>query len=205
MDVSSASPFLRPSSPALDVPPSLALYPGGCPPLDARSDRSVSTPSTISSRSVSSSSARSESGRRKNGYMRPQGTAFSDSARNRDSVMSLGSIAHMQYYFARTGLLDGKGAQFAKPKKGVKQLDTNVAIYTTSEDGLVESPKDSNEEWSEPIMLPPTVSTYAYKEPNVPPPPDLPVLRQQLREALDDAQKVLQESAEGVTYDDATR
>ncbi|KAI4748565.1 hypothetical protein E4T50_01154 [Aureobasidium sp. EXF-12298] len=205
MDVSSASPFLRPSSPALDVPPSLALYPGGCPPLDARSDRSASTPSTISSRSVSSSSARSESGRRKNGYMRPQGTAFSDSARNRDSVMSLGSIAHMQYYFARTGLLDGKGAQFAKPKKGVKQLDTNVAIYTTSEDGLVESPKDTNEEWSEPIMLPPTVSTYAYKEPNVPPPPDLPVLRQQLREALDDAQKVLQESAEGVTYDDATR
>ncbi|KAG9543377.1 hypothetical protein KCV04_g17046, partial [Aureobasidium melanogenum] len=205
MDVSSTSPFLRPSSPALDVPPSLALYPSGCPPLDARSDRSVSTPSTISSRSVSSSSARSESGRRKNGYMRPQGTAFSDSARNRDSVMSLGSIAHMQYYFARTGLLDGKGAQFAKPKKGVKQLDTNVAIYTTSEDGLVESPKDTNEEWSEPIMLPPTVSTYAYKEPNVPPPPDLPVLRQQLREALDDAQKVLQESAEGVTYDDATR
>jgi hypothetical protein len=28
--------------------------------------------------------------------------------------MSLGSIAHLQYYFARTGLLDGKGAQFAK-------------------------------------------------------------------------------------------
>ena len=46
--------------------------------------------------------------------MRPQGTAFAESARNRDSVMSLGSIAHMQYYFARTGLLDGKGAQLAK-------------------------------------------------------------------------------------------
>lgn len=91
--------------------------------------------------------------------MRPQGTAFSDSARNRDSVMSLGSIAHMQYYFARTGLLDGKGGQFAKPKKGMQQLDTNIAIYTTSEDGLVESPRDANEEWSEPVMLPPTVST----------------------------------------------
>ena len=35
--------------------------------------------------------------------MRPQGTNFADSAKNRDSVMSLGSIAHMQYYFARTG------------------------------------------------------------------------------------------------------
>jgi hypothetical protein len=46
--------------------------------------------------------------------MRPQGTNFADSARNRDSVMSLGSIAHMQYYFARTGLLDGKGGQLAK-------------------------------------------------------------------------------------------
>lgn len=139
--------------------------------------------------------------------MRPQGTAFADSARNRDSVMSLGSIAHMQYYFARTGLLDGKGAQYAQPKqkKSTAQLDTNVAIYTTSEDGLVESPKDNCEEWSEPVMLPPTVSTYAYKEPNVPPPPDLPVLRRQLREALDDARKVLEESAEGVLHDDATR
>ncbi|THW40231.1 hypothetical protein D6D21_06925 [Aureobasidium pullulans] len=205
MDASSTSPLLRPSSPASNVCPSPALYPGACPSLDARSERSVSTPSTISSRSASSSSAHSDSGRRKNGYMRPQGTAFSDSARNRDSVMSLGSIAHMQYYFARTGLLDGKGGQYAKPKKGVRQLDTNVAIYTTSEDGLVESPKDDSEEWSEPIMLPPTVSTYAYKEPNVQPPPELPMLRRQLREALDDAQKVLEESAEGVSYDDATR
>lgn len=137
--------------------------------------------------------------------MRPQGTNFSDSARNRDSVMSLGSIAHMQYYFARTGLLEGKGAQFARPKKSPNQVDTNVAIFTTSEEGLVESPKDAEDEWVEPVMLPPTVSTYAYKEPNVPPPPDLPVLRRQLKEALEDAQKVLQESAEGVSHDDATR
>ena len=28
--------------------------------------------------------------------------------------MCLGSIAHLQYYFARTGLLDGKGGQMAK-------------------------------------------------------------------------------------------
>ena len=53
--------------------------------------------------------------------MRPQGTSFADSARNRDSVMSLGSIAHMQYYFARTGLLDGKGAQLAKERGGEDQ------------------------------------------------------------------------------------
>lgn len=51
---------------------------------------------------------------RKRGYMRPQGTDFAASARSRESVMSLGSIAHLQYYFARTGLLDGKGAQLAR-------------------------------------------------------------------------------------------
>lgn len=41
--------------------------------------------------------------------MRPQGTEFSNSARSRESVMALGSIAHLQYFFAKTGLLDGKG------------------------------------------------------------------------------------------------
>ncbi|KAF4460394.1 hypothetical protein FALBO_12827 [Fusarium albosuccineum] len=54
---------------------------------------------------------------RRRGYMRPQGTDFAASARSRESVMSLGSIAHLQYYFARTGLLDGKGAQHARKKQ----------------------------------------------------------------------------------------
>ncbi|KAK4128587.1 hypothetical protein N657DRAFT_560987 [Parathielavia appendiculata] len=56
--------------------------------------------------------ARSSSRRR--GYMRPQGTDFAASARARESVLSLGSIAHLQYYFARTGLLDGKGGRLAR-------------------------------------------------------------------------------------------
>ncbi|KAF3762457.1 hypothetical protein M406DRAFT_341681 [Cryphonectria parasitica EP155] len=51
---------------------------------------------------------------RRRGYMRPTGTDFAASARSRESVMSLGSITHLQYYFARTGLLDGKGAQLAR-------------------------------------------------------------------------------------------
>jgi hypothetical protein len=46
--------------------------------------------------------------------MRPQGTDFAASARARESVLSLGSIAHLQYYFARTGLLDGKGGRLAR-------------------------------------------------------------------------------------------
>lgn len=52
--------------------------------------------------------------------MRPQGTDFAASARSRDSVMSLGSIAHLQYYFARTGLLDGKGANLARKNRQQK-------------------------------------------------------------------------------------
>lgn len=47
--------------------------------------------------------------------------------------MNLGSIAHLQYYFARTGLLDGKGAQLARKKNqqrgalDLSSLDTSVA------------------------------------------------------------------------------
>lgn len=68
---------------------------------------------------------------RRRGYMRPQGTDFADSARSRESVMSLGSIAHLQYYFARTGLLDGKGGQLARKKQqratlDLSSLDTNT-------------------------------------------------------------------------------
>lgn len=56
--------------------------------------------------------------------MRPQVTDFAASAKSRESVMSLGSIAHLQYYFARTGLLDGKGGQLARKKqKGAAALD----------------------------------------------------------------------------------
>lgn len=164
--------------------------------------------------------------------MRPQGTSFADSARNRDSVMSLGSIAHMQYYFARTGLLDGKGAQLAKEgkKKGSSnadkenlepamtrnayynipppsmfdgQLDSSAVSYAVSDPGadsaIVESPTDmhfNTELWDprDPIMLPPTVSTYKVKPEYIEPLPDMPVLRRELKEALQDACKVLEET-----------
>ena len=160
--------------------------------------------------------------------MRPQGTSFADSARNRDSVMSLGSIAHMQYYFARTGLLDGKGAQLAKEREkkkhssndkenvepsgaelddwGISSLclnDTNAA-YAISESGLDQSVMDSPTEYTEngdfwsnssdPPMLPPTVSTYKQKPSHTEPLPDMPVLRRELKEALQDACKVLEET-----------
>lgn len=151
--------------------------------------------------------------------------------------MSLGSIAHMQYYFARTGLLDGKGAQLARESEQKKRFlrkgremgglneptNTEASIRSTSgseldygsinlddshsscavsDSGLdvsvVESPTEVEfgEFWnpSDPTMLPPTVSTYKVKPEFTEPLPDMPVLRRELNEALQDACKVLEES-----------
>ena len=152
--------------------------------------------------------------------------------------MSLGSIAHMQYYFARTGLLDGKGGQLAKEKEkelkkksssmnvgkenyepsvagstmddltlGSLNLNDGVSSYAISDPGqdysVMESPTElteSGDAWStttgvaEPPMLPPTVSTYKQKPSYTEPLPDMPVLRRELKEALQDACKVLEET-----------
>lgn len=67
---------------------------------------------------------------KRRGYVRPQGTDFAESARSRESVLSLGSIAHLQYYFARTGLLDGKGGRLAKKKDDRQTLD--LSSFDTS-------------------------------------------------------------------------
>ncbi|OTB07628.1 hypothetical protein M426DRAFT_317935 [Hypoxylon sp. CI-4A] len=60
---------------------------------------------------------------KRRGYTKPQGTDFASSARHRESVLSLGSISHLQYYFARTGLLDGKGGQLARKRHPRATLD----------------------------------------------------------------------------------
>ena len=51
-------------------------------------------------------------------------------------------------------------------------------------------------------MLPPTVSTYKQNLVYVPPPPDMTVLRRELRESLDEASKHLQELEKGFAKDD---
>ncbi|KAF2834814.1 hypothetical protein M501DRAFT_914447, partial [Patellaria atrata CBS 101060] len=187
----------RPSSPPAWVSPSLAI--GACPQLD----RSVSTASSVSSVSGRSSSSRLSDGGagRRRGYMRPEGTMFAESARNRDSVMSLGTIAHLQYYFARTGLLDGKGAQLAKARKSgaAGSTERSVSAQSPASPNFMESPIEQDDavqnwDYQEPMMLPPTVSTYKHRPAYVPPPPDMVVLRRELREALEDAQKVLKET-----------
>ena len=150
--------------------------------------------------------------------MRPQATLFSESAKNRESVMSLGSIAHLQYYFARTGLLDGKGAQLARKNLQIKlpaslsrsaslglpDMSTDLAIspssssYDASETTATESPSELGDDaqWDRELaMLPPTVSTYNQRPAYVPPPPDVTSLRRELTEALEDALKVLKDTS----------
>ena len=138
------------------VSPSLAI--SALPGLD----RSVSTASSVSSVSRPASEGGLPSRRR--GYMRPQATVFAESASKRESVQNLGTIAHLQYYFARTGLLDGKGAQLAKARKASRRSASgsdvpasalaNAMSYLSVDksgadddgalaDGLVEAPSTS--------------------------------------------------------------
>ena len=128
---------------------------------------------------------------------------FAHSAGKRDSVLSLGSIAHLQYYFARTGLLEGKGGQLAKDDRGKPGCkwdgDVQPRIYVASDissdhgiDGLSEAGQ-SEPDFDEPLMLPPTVSTYSHRQPYLEPPPDSEKLRNDLVKAIADAKKALQQ------------
>lgn len=197
-----------------------------CPQLDP-SISTASSVSSISGRSAASDGGQGVTAGRRRGYMRPQATIFSESAKNRESVMSLGSIAHLQYYFARTGLLDGKGAQMARSRKTsgqqqqgdeeVDALGADAAALSVKDapagsppyadeaqfdDGLVHSPTEQDfgdDDDAEPMMLPPTVSTYNHKPTYVPPPPDMLVLRRELREALDETNKLIEERTAAAT------
>lgn len=81
---------------------------------------------------------------KRRGYVRPQGTNFAASAQSRESVLSLGSIAHLQYYFARTGLLDGKGGRLAKKKDARGTLDLSALDTSFLTPKVVGSDVDSS-------------------------------------------------------------
>lgn len=200
----SASPTTtRDSSPSPSLSPTPAL--SACPELDRSFSTASSDTSTFSRQSTSRSSSASTAVRQR-GYVRPQGVAFAPSAGNRDSVLSLGSIAHLQYYFARTGLLDGKGGQLAREDEK-KKSGSAVAgnrrpkkYILSDEDGFGDDASeeaiicdDSYEEEDDDMMLPPTVSTYSHKSTHLPPPPDSESLREDLKKALTEAQKALQD------------
>jgi hypothetical protein len=165
----------------------------------------------------------------KRGYVRPQGTNFAASAKSRESVLSLGSIAHLQYYFARTGLLDGKGGRlikkkdnrgtldlsvldtsFLSPRVAGSDVDSSYASMGSSPELLaqghggmmVESPTQEDEYFSEdeePHMLPPTASTYMHRERPIEHPPTLEELKTELQKSLSEANKVLEEAARNRT------
>ena len=118
--------------------------------------------------------------------------------------MSLGSIAHLQYYFARTGLLDGKGAQLARESKKKPQIFEGPLSHTPSScaspevsvlgDDHFDSPveeEDLGQSWDGSMMLPPTVSTYNHRVRYLPPPPDSENLRSNLKKALLEAEKAI--------------
>ncbi|EPS44235.1 hypothetical protein H072_1788 [Dactylellina haptotyla CBS 200.50] len=149
---------------------------------------------------------------RKRGFVRPQGTEFSKSARSRESVMALGSIAHVQYFFAKTGLLDGKGGGYKKKKNDgdvspTDDLNLDHQLIDSTYSSLRSSPDlvlpadhysqspidDDNDDIDDDptAILPPTYSTYKPKNmSSVPPPPDRESLREDLKEALDDCRRV---------------
>lgn len=122
--------------------------------------------------------------------------------------MSLGSIAHLQYYFARTGLLDGKTGRSKEFKKKNKDNVPQVLITPNERhiDGPVASPTDMTEspeaddidDEDGEVMLPPTVSTYSIKTHHIPPPPDLMTLRRDLQAALDKAEANIEAIENGV-------
>lgn len=206
--------YTRNSSPSPSISPVPAL--SACPSLDRSFSEASSSVSSTFSRQAgqarSSSASTASTVLRRRGYVRPQGVAFAPSAGQRDSVLSLGSIAHLQYYFARTGLLDGKGGQLAREGKKQKALsdgalkkpqslhpptiiDDNNSVLDDSTDASVIDDEPSSE-WEDRMMLPPTVSTYSHRVQYIPPPPDSDSLRQDLQRALADADKALVE-AEG--------
>ncbi|SLM39958.1 hypothetical protein LPUS_10625 [Lasallia pustulata] len=206
-DPTTSSPLTRNSSPSPSASPTPAI--AACPPL-GRSFSTASSDSTFSGHSAGSTSSSGSAPPQRRGYVRPQRASFAESAKSRDSVMSLGSIAHLQYYFARTGLLDGKGGQLAQEGKkrsatGIEPLRASMRSFSeptacsaSSYLGgeFVDSPNEEEvhcSEWDDTMMLPPTVSTYSHRVQYLPPPPDAVTLKAELRKTLLEAQNALQE------------
>ena len=203
-NASYSPPFTRDSSPSPSTSSTPAIF--ACPPLSrsfSANSSTTSSVSTVSQPSVASRSVSASGPVRRRGYVRPQGVSFAPSAGNRDSVLSLGSIAHLQYYFARTGLLDGKGGQLAKESKDkngmekpyiqiLPRIRTSPDLGQGTDDGNASS-EEADRDPDEPLMLPPTVSTYSHRTQFLPPPPDLETLRYDLKTTLADAKKALQQ------------
>ncbi|KEF54790.1 uncharacterized protein A1O9_09232 [Exophiala aquamarina CBS 119918] len=187
--------------------PSLLATPDTASLISHRSVSAVSSISNFSAYSNGSSASRASTYPRRRGYVRPQGGSFAESAKNRESVMSLGSIAHLQYYFARTGLLEGKGGQMARRKQN-GEYDIPKFTLAANQD-VVESPIDDEAQamWEaaledgQEVMLPPNVSTYRHRSTDVAPPPDQKTMKRELVEALENALQAVESCESNLTHD----
>ena len=90
-------------------------------------------------------------------------------------------------------------AKESKDKNGMERLPIQIFPRICASPDLGQEIDDSNisseeadRESEEPLMLPPTVSTYSDRVRYVPPPPDLETLRHDLNFALADAKNALQ-------------
>ena len=88
----------------------------------------------------------------------------------------------------------------SKNKTGPEKPSTSLLPRIRASPDLRQSMDDSNgsleeavEESQEPLMLPPTVSTYSHRVQYLPPPPDFDSLRHDLKITLADAKKAIQE------------
>ncbi|KAJ5164217.1 uncharacterized protein N7500_006047 [Penicillium coprophilum] len=188
MDCKAARNRASSPSPSIPATPAISSYSSPDRTFSSESSRSASSATSADARSSVSTSSR------RHGYTRALGAEFSESARHRDSVMSLGSIAHLQYYFARTGLLDGKSGRGREWEKSKKNRDNVPRVLITPNqrhmnDDLVASPTDMADpaegEWDDEDA---ESAHTASKRTTSPPPPDLIFLRRQLTLALDKAE-----------------
>ena len=92
-------------------------------------------------------------------------------------------------------------AKEQKDKNGTEKPSTNnlPRIHASPDlgqgtDNSNGSPEEMDRDPEEPLMLPPTVSTYSDRVQYLPPPPDLETLRYELKTALADAKKALQQA-----------
>ncbi|RMD44047.1 hypothetical protein DV735_g1154, partial [Chaetothyriales sp. CBS 134920] len=191
------------SSPELLATPISSVFSCG------RSVSGVSSLSTKSSSSNISIGSRSVSGSKRRGYVRTQGASFAPSAQNRESVMSLGSIAHLQYYFARTGLLNGKGGQMAKKTETGEYDIPKLSLHDgfDASDAAIEEEGqlmwEAVQEDGETVMLPPTVSTYSDRQHCTTPPPDHKTLKKDLVDALENTLQVLESCEKANSQEDS--
>ena len=80
---------------------------------------------------------------------------------------------------------------------GVPSDDADSLCSGQLEGDLITSPADEGffaHDWDEPLMLPPTVSTYSHRTPHIPPPPDSETLVEDLRKALVNVDGALREA-----------